>query len=318
MTMERITTSLTPTTARATGSVWQRPPKAGWVPNWIKAAPFIVLHLALIAAFFVPVTPLALVLCGLTYFWRMFGITGGYHRYFAHRAYKTSRVFQFVLAWLGCSTLQKGPLWWAAHHRGHHRHSDTPSDPHSPHETSFWWSHVGWILSNEHVETPWEEIPDWSRYPELRWLDRFHWIPGIALAVLCFLVGGLSGLVWGFVVSTILVYHATFTINSLSHLFGSRRYATTDDSRNNLLLALITLGEGWHNNHHHYQSSANQGFFWWEIDIAFAILRVFSWVGLVWDIRMPGPRALTHRLVPPRHSSSAEQLAASARGTADA
>jgi stearoyl-CoA desaturase (delta-9 desaturase) len=280
------------------------------LPDWFKSAPFIALHLALVAVFFVPVGPTVLLLCGLTYFLRMFGITGGYHRYFAHRAYKTSRLFQFVLAWLGCSTMQKGPLWWAAHHREHHRHSDTPSDPHSPHETSFWWAHVGWILSSEHVETPWEAIQDWSRYPELRWLDRNHWVPGLVLAVLCWLVAGWSGLVWGFVVSTILVYHATFTINSLSHLFGSRRYATPDDSRNNLLLALLTLGEGWHNNHHHYQSSANQGFFWYEIDISYAVIWLLSWVGITRDLRKPGAKALAHRLTrpPPRGSGLAEMV----------
>jgi stearoyl-CoA desaturase (Delta-9 desaturase) len=193
------------------------------IPNWMLAVPFVALHLAAVAVFFVPFTWEGLLLCGLTYFWRMFGVTGGYHRYFAHRAYKTSRAFQFVLAWLGCSCLQKGPLWWASHHRHHHRYSDTPKDPHSPHETTFWWSHVGWILSAEHGPTLWERIPDLSKYPELRWLDRWHWVPGLVLAGLCFLVGGWSGLVWGFVVSTILVYHAVFTINSLSHLFGGRR-----------------------------------------------------------------------------------------------
>lgn len=228
------------------GSPWLQPRRLG-LPNWMKSAPFIVLHLCFVAVFFVPVDVTAVVLCAATYFLRMFGITGGYHRYFAHRSYKTGRIFQFVLAWLGCSAMQKGPLWWASHHREHHRHSDTPQDPHSPYETSFWWSHVGWVLSTEHQVTLWESIPDLRRYPELRWLDRNYWVPGIVLAVICFLIHGWTGLVWGFVVSTILCYHATFTINSLNHLFGKRRYATTDDSRNNFWLALLTLGEGWHN-----------------------------------------------------------------------
>jgi stearoyl-CoA desaturase (delta-9 desaturase) len=299
------------------GTPPERPaPTSAGLPNWLKAGPFIGLHLALLAVFFVPVEPLALVLCAVTYYLRMFGITGGYHRYFAHRAYKASRVFQFVLAWLGCSALQKGPLWWAGHHRGHHRHSDTPDDPHSPHETTFWWSHVGWIMSEEHTETPWDSIQDWSRYPELRWLDRYHWIPGVVLAVACYLIGGWSGLVWGFVVSTILVYHATFSINSLSHLFGKRRYATPDDSRNNFLLALITLGEGWHNNHHHYQSSANQGFFWWEVDISYYTLRVLSCFGLVWELRKPGAKALTHRLVGPSLPSPTRTADALQQGAA--
>jgi len=299
--------------ARTPETPTTKPVAVQWgAPVWLTAAPFILLHLALISVFFVSPEPLALFLCAFNYFWRMFGITGGYHRYFAHRSYSTSRVFQFFLAWIGCSAVQKGPLWWAAHHRGHHRHSDTPSDPHSPHETSFWWSHVGCILSREHTETPWKDIPDWSRYPELRLLDRFHAVPGIVLAVACFLIAGWSGLVWGFVVSTILLYHGTFTINSLSHLFGTRRYATHDDSRNNFLLALITLGEGWHNNHHHYQSSANQGFFWYEIDISYTILRTFKLFGLVWDLRTPGEKALTHRLIKPLQGAQLEEVAARA------
>lgn len=267
----------------------------------MRSSPFILLHLACLSVLFTGAPVEALLLCGFTYFIRMFGITAVYHRYFAHRAYKTSRPVQFFLACLGCSALQKGPLWWAAHHRRHHRYSDTEDDPHSPHATSFWWSHVGWIMSNEHEETPWNSIRDWSRYPELRWLDRNHWVPGIALAVLCYLfgvwtgAGGWACLAWGFVVSTVILYHAVFAVNSLCHLFGSRRYNTRDDSRNNLLVAVLTLGEGWHNNHHHYQSSANQGFFWWEIDISYYIIKTMSLFGLVWDVRKPGEKALRHR-----------------------
>jgi stearoyl-CoA desaturase (delta-9 desaturase) len=257
--------------------------------------PFISLHLVCLAVLWTGIDTLSVTLCIVAYFVRMFGITAVYHRYFAHRSYKTSRITQFILAWIGCSALQKGPLWWAGHHRRHHRFSDTPDDPHSPLETSFWWSHIGWILAEEHNATPKNSIDDFQRYPELRLLDRFHWIPGIVLAVTFFLIGGWRSLVVGFFISTVLVYHATFAINSLSHLFGKRRYATSDDSRNNFLLAIVTLGEGWHNNHHHYQSSANQGFFWWEIDISFCVLRLLSWLGLVWDLRMPGKKALMHR-----------------------
>jgi len=280
--------------------VWQRPPRLSYVPNWIKLAPFLGLHLACLGVLFFDVTPTALILLAVTYLVRMFGITGVYHRYFSHRSYKTSRPVQFLLACLGCSAMQKGPLWWSAHHRRHHRYSDGADDPHSPHRTSFWWSHVGWVMSDQHVEIRWNEVRDWARYPELRWLDRNHWVPGLALAVLCWLIGGWAGLAWGFAVSTVLCYHGTFAINSLSHLLGGRRYDTDDESRNNFLLALVTLGEGWHNNHHHYQSSANQGFFWWEIDISFLILRMLRLVGLVWDLRRPGEKALSYRLVRPR------------------
>ncbi len=289
------------------------PKHSALAPNWLKCVPFIGLHVACLSALFTGFSTTALVLLVATYFLKMFGITAGYHRYFAHRAYKTSRVGQFVLAWLGCSALQRGPLWWAAHHRGHHRYSDTPKDPHSPHETSFWWAHLGWVMTEESNEAPWEAIQDFRRFPELRLLDHLHWVPGIVLAVACYVIGALVGgwrgdpstfffqgqgwtcLVWGWLISTVLTYHATFSINSLSHLWGKRRYATDDDSRNNAVLALITLGEGWHNNHHHFQSSANQGFFWWEIDISYTTLRALQLVGLVWDLRKPGAKALAYR-----------------------
>ncbi len=267
-----------------------RPRRRFWsraMPAWTRNLPFLSLHLACLAVFFVPATPLAVVLCAGLYFVRMFGITAGYHRYFSHRSYKTSRWFQFVLACLGCSAMQKGPLWWTAHHREHHRHSDTTEDPHSPRVNSFWWSHIGWILARDYEETNWPIIRDWSRYPELRWLNRNHWLPGLAMAALCFLVGGWTGLVWGFFLSTVLLYHAVFMVNSVCHLFGRRRYATADQSRNNVWVALITLGEGWHNNHHRYQSSTNQGFFWWEIDISYYLIKLLGCLGLVWNIRKP-------------------------------
>ncbi|NBO91452.1 MAG: acyl-CoA desaturase [Planctomycetia bacterium] len=288
---------------------------ATWVELSLRSGPFILLHLLALVAFWTPLTWTAAILYVSLFSLRTFGLTAGYHRYFAHRGYSTSRIFQFMLAWFGCCAVQKGPLWWAGHHRSHHRYSDTPKDPHSPHETSFWWSHVGWILSNEYTETPYEDIPDFSRYPELRWIDTFHIVPGITLAILCWLIGGMPGLVYGFLLSTITLYHTTFSVNSLNHLFGSRRYATPDDSRNNLWIALLTFGEGWHNNHHHYQSSANQGFYWWEIDISYSILVVLSKFGIVWNLRTPGNRALNYRRIRPTAKvTSLEQMAATAEG----
>jgi len=252
------------------------------------------MHVVCLAVFLTGVDALSLVLCGVLYFVRMFGITAGYHRYFAHRSYKTSRVFQFVLAWLGGAAAQKGPLWWAAHHRHHHRYSDTPQDVHSPIVRNFFWAHVGWVMSNRYMATDTHAIRDFARYPELRWIDRHHWVPPFSMAMLCLLIGGWSGLIVGFFISTVLLYHAVFCINSLAHVFGRRRYATTDESRNSFLLALLTLGEGWHNNHHHYQSSANQGFFWWEIDISYYIIKGLEKCRLVWDVRTPP----VHKLVP--------------------
>jgi stearoyl-CoA desaturase (delta-9 desaturase) len=257
------------------------------VPLWVRSIPFMGLHLACLAVFFTGVDAVSLLLCVGFYFVRMFGITAGYHRYFAHRSYKTSRPFQFVLAWLGCSALQKGPLWWAAHHRHHHKFSDTEEDVHSPITRSVFWSHIGWLFDSQYEPTSWHLIRDWARFPELRWLNRLHWVPGILLAVACYLIGGWSGLVVGFFCGTVLLYHGVFCVNSLCHLFGTRRYQTKDQSRNNWFVALFTLGEGWHNNHHYYQSSANQGFFWYEIDVSYAIIKFLSVFGVVWDVRKP-------------------------------
>ena len=232
------------------------------------------------------------------YLLRMFAITGFYHRYFSHRTFKTSRAAQFVFALLGASAVQRGPIWWAAHHRHHHAHSDRHDDVHSPQQHGFLQSHMGWFLSRRHFAPDLSRARDLLKYPELRWLDRFDIVVPVVLAVLLLLLGmylertaphlGTSGwqmLVWGFFISTVACYHCTYTINSLCHVWGRQRYRTGDESRNNPLLALITLGEGWHNNHHHYPMSVRQGFYWWEIDITYYLLRALEGLGIIWDLK---------------------------------
>ena len=262
---------------------------------------FIFIHLVPLFAIWTGATMFDWILCVSLYFLRMFFITGAYHRYFSHRTYKTSRVFQFVLAFMAQTSAQKGVLWWAAHHRVHHRTSDTPADPHSMKLYGFWYSHLGWILGPEYKETHFNLIQDFTKFPELRWLNKNHMVPPLLLALgvaawggvvnggsitlMASPEGGLSTLLIGFFLSTLVLYHGTFSINSIMHHFGKARYNTGDASKNNLILALVTLGEGWHNNHHYYMSSTRQGFFWWEIDITYYILKVFSWLGLVWDIQ---------------------------------
>jgi stearoyl-CoA desaturase (Delta-9 desaturase) len=266
--------------------------------DWLRVVPFIGLHLACAAVWWVGFSWFALVVAIALYLLRMFAITAFYHRYFSHRAFQTSRLLQFVFGLIGASSVQRGPLWWAAHHRHHHRCSDQPQDLHSPVQHGFWRSHMGWFMTPRAFGIDLKLIPDLARYPELRFLDRFDILVPVLLAAVLVGLGslleryvpglGTNGpqlLVWGFFVSTVVLFHATVTINSLAHVWGRRRYATRDDSRNNFWLALITLGEGWHNNHHHYPASVRQGFYWWEIDISWYLLKTMSWLGLVWELK---------------------------------
>lgn len=266
--------------------------------DWLRALPFLGMHAACLAVPWVGVSPVAIAVAVALYALRMFAVTGFYHRYFSHRTFRTSRAVQFAFAVVGASSVQRGPLWWAAHHRHHHRHAETQRDPHSPVVHGFWRSHLTWFLTPRAFRTHVERIPDLVRYPELRWLDRFDIAVPVALAVACFGLGallervapqlGTNGwqmLVWGFFVSTVVLFHATVTINSLAHVFGTRRFDTSDDSRNNWLLALLTFGEGWHNNHHFFPGTARQGFRWWEIDLTYYGLRALALVGLVRDLK---------------------------------
>ena len=275
------------------------------------AIPFVLIHLGCAAAFWTGITWRAVAIGVAIYWLRMFAIGAGYHRYFSHRSYSTGRLFQFILAALAQSSAQKSVLWWAAKHRHHHLHSDTHRDVHSPRHKGFVYSHLGWIFARRHDATDLVKVADFASFPELRWLHKFEVLPAIALAAFCFLVGGWSGLVVGFLWSTVLLYHATFCINSLAHVHGRKRYVTGDDSRNNWLLALITMGEGWHNNHHAYQSSVRQGFRWWEIDVTFYILKTLSLLGIVWDLKAPPEqvRRNEHRLGARAVNRAAEQLA---------
>ena len=266
----------------------------------LRNVPFAIVHLAVFTVIWTGVSWPAVVVCLGLYWMRVFFITGFYHRYFSHRSYQTSRVFQAVLAFLGTTAMQKGPLWWAGHHRFHHRHSDEQLDVHSPLRGGFWWAHIGWLIRVNRDDTRWEEVKDLSCFPELRFFESQYRIGMIAFA------GGVIGLgfwlghtfpdtgvtwlqvfVWGFVISTVLLWHTTYLINSGAHMWGSRRYDTGDTSRNNFLLALVTMGEGWHNNHHRYPGSERNGFYWYEIDVTHYLLKVLSWLGLVWDLRRP-------------------------------
>ncbi len=276
--------------------------------------PFLILHLGCLLVFWVGATPASVIIGFLLILPRMFGLTAGYHRYFSHRSFKTSRFFQFVLAFLGATSIQKDPLWWAAHHRNHHRYTDTAKDVHSPKIYGFFWSHMGWVMCKKNANLfPDDLVPDLAKFPELKFLNRHQKWPVLFYAFLVVALGygvqygapewkTTAGqiFVWGFFVSTICLHHVTFLVNSAAHIWGSRSFNTGEDSRNNWVVALLTMGEGWHNNHHRYPGSERQGFFWWQIDMTHYVLRALSWMGLVWDLQSPPKEVLSQA----RHGSS--------------
>lgn len=289
----------------------QHPPEGLWRRLGLgrNSVPFLVFHAVTpFLAWWVGFSWEGVLWCIGSYYFRMLFCCIGYHRYFAHRSYQTGRIRQFLLAFLAETTVQKGVLWWAAHHRRHHRFSDEPEDIHSVKQRGFWWAHVGWILSDDYIETDEKRIRDFTRFPELVFLNRHYWLPPIVYAVTLFLLGGWVGFVWGFMVSTVLLWHGTFTINSLAHLVGRRRFATTDESKNSLVLALVTCGEGWHNNHHRHQHAAAQGFYWWQIDTGYYALKLFELVGLVRNIVEPPPEVLAEGRTRPGRRLTPEEV----------
>ena len=262
--------------------------------------PLIFMHLGCLSIFFVPFEKELIILFFIIYSLHVFTLTAGFHRYFSHNSFKTSRVFQFILAFLGTMAAQKDPLWWASHHRLHHAHADTELDPHSARNKGFWWAHMGWIMENKTGQTNLNKINDFRKFPELVWLNKYPFIPPILLVIILYITGlilgvvipepnfsGLQFIAYGFFLSTVAVYHVTFSINSVAHKFGNKRYSTKDDSVNNWFLAILSGGEGWHNNHHRYAVCTRQGFKWWEVDLTYYILRVLQKLKIVWDIREP-------------------------------
>ena len=266
--------------------------------DWMRVIPFILLHLSCLLIFVVGFSWIAFIVCISLFAIRMFAITGFYHRYFSHKTFKTSRFVQLLFAMIGATAVQRGPLWWAAHHRGHHMHSDTSEDKHSPKEHGFLWSHMGWFLTKSNFVTNTKFIRELIRFPELRIIDRFDLLMPLALSIGLFIAGhylnqyepqlntnGFQLFIWGFSLSTVMLYHATFLVNSVAHQWGKKRYETKDTSRNNFIIAILTFGEGWHNNHHHYPGSARQGFYWWEIDLNYYVLKFLAMMGVIWDVR---------------------------------
>lgn len=263
--------------------------------DWFRVVPFILIHIGALGALWTHFEWFLVWVALVLFVVRMFAITGFYHRYFSHKTFKTSRFMQFIFAFIGSTAAQRGPIWWASHHRRHHLNSDKHNDHHSPHTHHFLWSHMGWFLAKKNYLTDRKVVRDLIKFKELVLIDRFDWLPPVLLLLSLFLIGeylsvtssisGLHMVIWGFCVSTILVYHCTFAVNSIAHLWGTQRYNTKEESKNNFFVALFTFGEGWHNNHHHYPGSIRQGFYWWEIDLTYYVLRCLSFVGIVYNLR---------------------------------
>lgn len=261
------------------------------VEDWINFLVFRGIHLAAFLVFLTGISWRSFWIAFVLYWGRMFIITAGYHRYFSHRAYKTSRPMQFLIGLIGTTCVQKGPLWWAATHRRHHRYTDQPQDVHSPRQRGWWYAHMGWLGDSRHGSTDLGVVSDLARYPELHWLGKYHYIAPLLLTLLCYHLDGWSGVVVGMGISTVLFWHATFAVNSVAHLYGTQPFVTGDDSRNWWLLAILTMGEGWHNNHHFDQNTARQGYRrWWEVDLSYYLLVMLAKAGVIWDLRQPGPK----------------------------
>jgi stearoyl-CoA desaturase (delta-9 desaturase) len=258
------------------------------LPNILQVCAFWVVQASVILAFAVPFRWAYLALWAVSHFSRAIGLTLAFHRYFAHRAFQMHRVARFLWTLVGTAAMQKGPLWWAGHHVNHHRYADRDGDPHSPAVSGFYYAHIGWFLNDakhDHLAPSNPVLRDFGSVPEIAWLERFYAVPPLVLAIALFAIGGAPWVVWGFCVPTVTLAHSTFAINTINHMFGSRRFHTRDESRNNALTAFFAAGEGWHNNHHRYQRAARNGFYWWEFDATWYVIRAMAAVRLAWNVQ---------------------------------
>jgi len=262
--------------------------------NWPTTIVLTVLHIGAVGALF-------------TFSWRAFavalflywmatglGISMGYHRLHTHRSYKVPLALEYFFAVCGALTLEGGPIFWTAVHRVHHQMSDQPGDPHSPRDGA-WWSHVGWILLGEtkhnNTRAMSKYAPDLAKDRFYVWLNNYHWVPMVGLTVLLALIGGLPMVLWGICLRVVVGLHATWLVNSATHMWGARRFATRDDSRNNWWVALITFGEGWHNNHHAHPASARHGLAWYEFDPSWIQIKILKALGIAKSIKVASVRS---------------------------
>jgi stearoyl-CoA desaturase (Delta-9 desaturase) len=257
--------------------------------NWVNSIVFAVFHIGAIAALFMFSWRAFFVALFLYWFTTGLGISMGYHRLHTHRSYQVPRLLEYFFAVCGTLTLEGGPIFWVATHRIHHQKSDQPGDPHSPRDGG-WWAHIGWLLVGEskHNNTPLmsKYAPDLAKHPFYVWLNNWHWVPLVLLGVLLYAIGGLPFLLWGVFLRVVFGLHATWLVNSATHMWGSRRFETRDDSRNCWWVALLTSGEGWHNNHHAHPTSARHGLAWYEFDLSWIQIKILKFFGIAKRIQV--------------------------------
>lgn len=268
--------------------------------SYSNASRIILFHLSVVLVFISGYSFTALITFLILYLARLFVITGFYHRYYSHQSYQTSRWLQFILTLIGTSAGQQGPLSWATSHITHHQHADTRGDPHSPVLTSGLYAHIGWLMQKDALPTNDKLVKPFLKFPEIVFLDRYHYLGTTGLIISLALLGtflsthhpelGTSALQlvsWGFILSTLLILHGACLVNSVAHLYGYRRFRTTDNSHNVWWLFPLTLGDNWHNNHHHTPRSASFSYAWWEVDIIYLCILLLEKSGLVWNVKRP-------------------------------
>jgi len=255
--------------------------------NWFLVIALVSFHLGAVAALFFFHWSALIVFATIWILAQNVGIAMGYHRLLTHRGYATPKWLEYCIAICGALALQGGPIYWVAVHRMHHKYTDKPGDPHSPRDGK-WWSHMGWIMNatlRDETEALKQYAPDLSRQPFYRWLNRLHWVPLTVVGLSLFAFGGWSWLLWGAFLPVTIGLHVTWMVNSVTHLWGRRRFSTSDDSRNNLWVALLTGGEGWHNNHHANPVSARHGLAWYEVDFNYFAIRLLKILGLAKHVK---------------------------------
>lgn len=257
--------------------------------NWTVALVMVFFHLGAIAALFLFDWQRLATAVFLYWLATGLGISMGYHRLHTHRSYKVPLALEYFFALCGTLTLEGGPIFWVATHRIHHQNSDQPGDPHSPRDGA-WWAHAGWLLLGEtkHNNTALmsKYAPDLAKHRFYVWLNSYHWLPVIGLAAILFAFGGFPMVLWGICLRVVVGLHATWLVNSATHMWGRRRFATRDDSRNNWWVALLTFGEGWHNNHHAHPTSARHGLTWYEFDISWIQIKLLKVLGIARSIHV--------------------------------